>query len=321
MVQRPVQITTDNNEYNETLVATDAPSTAGQIPMTGQGGLLSSDMLPAPFTSVDSGIEAWNAITNNGTTIASAEPLDLDAATGDTIDVSGTDSISTVVLTAGNQRLVRFTGACTLVHSATLVLPGGANIVTVAGDYALFRGYASDVVRVLYFDVQSFPAEYFVCLAATHTLDNVATEQGLFDSVGTGTLTIPAGTYFFEALVSISSMDATSGNASFDILGAGTATLGSVLYAIKGVDGAVATAAAAVINMSNAAQSTAAMVTAATETALQAEIRGTFRATVGGTIIPSVTLANAAAAVVAVGSFFRCRRVGAVATTTRGPWS
>lgn len=322
MVLRPVQIVTDNSEYNDVLEATDSPSAAGKIVLTESGGTLPASAMPAPLTSADTGIEVIDALTSNGTTIASAATLDLDAATGDTVDVSGTASISAVTLAAGNQRLVRFTGACTLVNGASLVLPGGADIVCASGDYAIFRGYSSSVVRVpLFFPGAGAPAEYFICLAATHTLENVATEQALFDSVGAGTLTLPSGTYFFDALLSVSSMDATSGNAAFDILGAGTATVGSVLYAAVGVDNAVNTAAAAVINMSNAAESTAAIVTAATNTTLQVMLRGTFRVTAGGTIIPSITLANAAAAVVAIGSYFRCRRVGAVAATTWGPWT
>lgn len=39
----------------------------------------------------------------------------------------------------GCRREVRFSGACTLTNSANLVLPGGANIVTAAGDVYAFR--------------------------------------------------------------------------------------------------------------------------------------------------------------------------------------
>ena len=39
----------------------------------------------------------------------------------------------------GCKREVRFSGACTLTHSANLVLPGAANIVTAAGDILQFR--------------------------------------------------------------------------------------------------------------------------------------------------------------------------------------
>jgi len=85
--------------------------------------------------------------TKNGTDVASASTIDLDAATGDCVDVTGTTTITAITLAAGRTRIVRFTGALTLTNGASLVLPGGANITTVAGDVAVFRGYASSVVR------------------------------------------------------------------------------------------------------------------------------------------------------------------------------
>jgi hypothetical protein len=36
-------------------------------------------------------------------------------------------------------REVRFAGVCTLTHSASIVLPGAANITTAAGDVMTFR--------------------------------------------------------------------------------------------------------------------------------------------------------------------------------------
>ena len=79
--------------------------------------------------------------------IPSAATVDLENATGDLIDISGTTTITTLVLFGGHERTVRFTGALTLTHSSTLVLPGGVNITTVAGDFAVFRGYTDGKVR------------------------------------------------------------------------------------------------------------------------------------------------------------------------------
>lgn len=84
---------------------------------------------------------------SRGADIASAGTLNLDAATGDLIDVTGTTAVTAVTLSDGEERTVRFTGILTLTNSATLDLPGGANIVTAAGDFAVFRGYSSGVVR------------------------------------------------------------------------------------------------------------------------------------------------------------------------------
>jgi hypothetical protein len=82
-----------------------------------------------------------------GTTVASAATTNLETATGDCVDVSGTTTITAITLSEGHERTVRFQGALTLTNGASLVLPGAANIVTAAGDMAKFRGYASGVVR------------------------------------------------------------------------------------------------------------------------------------------------------------------------------
>jgi hypothetical protein len=94
-------------------------------------------------------IAALNALTVNGSDIASpgGGTLNLDAATGDCVDVTGTNSITAITLAAGDRRIVRFTGILTLTHGSSLVLPGALNITTAAGDIAIFQGYASSVVR------------------------------------------------------------------------------------------------------------------------------------------------------------------------------
>lgn len=85
--------------------------------------------------------------TTQGSDIASAATVNLETATGNVIDVTGTTTITAITLSQGHWRLVRFTGILTLTHGASLVIPGAANVTTAAGDYALFIGYASSVVR------------------------------------------------------------------------------------------------------------------------------------------------------------------------------
>ena len=87
------------------------------------------------------------AVQARGADIASAGTINLTTATGDIVDVTGTTSITAIILADGLERQVRFTGALTLTNGASLVLPSGANITTAAGDFAVFRGYASSVVR------------------------------------------------------------------------------------------------------------------------------------------------------------------------------
>jgi len=80
-----------------------------------------------------------------GADIASATTTDIGAATGNYLDITGTTTITGLgTIQAGTERTVRFTGALTLTHNATsLILPGAANITTVAGDVATFRSLGS----------------------------------------------------------------------------------------------------------------------------------------------------------------------------------
>jgi hypothetical protein len=91
----------------------------------------------------------------HGADIASATTTNLDTATGDLVDVTGTTTITAITLSEGRCCTVRFTGALTLTNGASLVLPGGANITTIAGDMAVFRGYASGVVRCVSYQQNS----------------------------------------------------------------------------------------------------------------------------------------------------------------------
>jgi hypothetical protein len=166
-------------------------------------------------------------------------------------------------------------------------------------------------------------AEYFICLSGTNALTNDTTEQPIFDSVGGGVLTLPTGTYWFESLVSISGLSATSGNAAFDFLAAGTATVGSILYQVMGNDLAVGAAGANISGAMHVTQQTNTNLAAAgTATHIGFYVTGTFRVTGAGTIIPSITfLNNPSAAVVAIGSFFRVRCIGSSSVQTVGQWS
>jgi len=117
-------------------------------------------------------------------------------------------------------------------------------------------------------------------------------------------------------------MSGTSGNIAFDILGAGTATFSAALYHALGIDNNTPTNAAAQTgSFSAAAQSVASVVLGSTGTAMAFSLRGMFRVSGGGTIIPSCTLVTAIAAVVQAGSYFKCHRVGSGTVETVGEWS
>lgn len=82
-----------------------------------------------------------------GTAIASATTPDINAATGNTIVITGTTNITgfTAADQAGIERKLIFNDAVLLTNSASLVLFGGANITTVAGDVAIFTATTTSV--------------------------------------------------------------------------------------------------------------------------------------------------------------------------------
>jgi hypothetical protein len=98
-------------------------SNGGWIDATFQGGTLSTALNEAPIVS-----------------LTSAAGLAIGAALANTIQVTGTTAITAFdTIAAGARRTLRFSDALTLTHNATsLILPRGANIVTVAGDAAVF---------------------------------------------------------------------------------------------------------------------------------------------------------------------------------------
>lgn len=74
----------------------------------------------------------------NSVAIVSGATTDLGANSGLVQEVSGVAAITSLgTVSAGIWKIVRFQGAATLTHAASLVLPGAANIVTAAGDHML----------------------------------------------------------------------------------------------------------------------------------------------------------------------------------------
>lgn len=167
--------------------------------------------------------------------------------------------------------------------------------------------------RVGQFRPRPIPDEWAINLAAAYTLTSTTSKQAMFSSatVGNAALALPLGLYRFDCIGSLSSMSATSGNAAFDLLGNGTAGLATIAYLSQGIDNA----ANALGNWQNVlatqAATPASLCNAAINTTLQFAVRGMFRVTVPGTVIPSLSLVTAAAAVVAAGSFFTCKRLSA----------
>lgn len=159
-------------------------------------------------------------------------------------------------------------------------------------------------------------------LQANYTLTSVTTTQKLFNWSTNGALFLAAGTYRFSCSLLLTSMSATSGSAKFDLKGAGSAVFGKMSMQDFGSRGTVAVGGTTATSgtASDVPASGGVLATAATSAALRASIHGTFEITTAGTIIPSIALDVAAAAVVNAGSYFECIYLGPIAALG-GTWS
>lgn len=96
-------------------------------------------------TGANTAVGANDKINTTSTDIASASTVNLANATGVVVNITGTTTITSLgTVASGALRTLIFGGILTLTHNATsLILPGGANITTAAGDVAQFRSKGS----------------------------------------------------------------------------------------------------------------------------------------------------------------------------------
>ena len=161
--------------------------------------------------------------------------------------------------------------------------------------------------------------EEYVFLSATYTLTSQTALQKLFNSSTNGALTVDAATsYFFECEFDLSAMSVTSGSFSFGF--GGTATLTSLKYTSVASKTAIGTPSTAQITTATVATATG-LVSASITATGHAIIKGIIRINAGGTLIPSVGLGIASAAVVGINSWFRIVPIGTNTNTQFGAWT
>lgn len=114
----------------------------GQSPSTVNDGVRAIAAALATFR--DEGRQAAEV------SVASAATTDILAAVSPLINITGTTTITSFGTGINRVRFVRFAAALTLTHNATsLILPGGANITTAAGDTCVVVSDASSNCRVV----------------------------------------------------------------------------------------------------------------------------------------------------------------------------
>lgn len=242
-----------------------------------------------------------------GSDVASAATINLDNTTGDYVVVSGTTTITGIILGAGHRRLVRFSGALTLTHGSSLVLPGAQNITTVAGDVAEFVGEASSVVRCVSYDrgtgaASSAGEQVKFC---TTQFDAVTGTTGatLTDIVGlTGFNLIAGATYTFEAALGVVGTANSGVKFGFEL---NTATLTSIEYQ------AVGTTASAVVSSRGTTAASGTAVFGSTAAHLVLRVTGRMVVNAAGTLDwqAAQNAAHSDTTSVFVGSWVRLKRI------------
>lgn len=135
----------DDLDYKVVLKTSGGATIATINPIFRAAGFLDSADL-APYLLKAGGTMTGALNLKEGLAIASASAIDLDAATGNMVHITGTTGISTVTLQDGATRTLVFDDVVTLTHSSNLLL-GGANITTATGTVLHFVGEGSGVTR------------------------------------------------------------------------------------------------------------------------------------------------------------------------------
>jgi hypothetical protein len=162
-------------------------------------------------------------------------------------------------------------------------------------------------------------SEVWTVSSTPYTLVSQTGAQKIFNTSTNGGVTLPVGTYFFFCEFGVTNLSLTSGAFGFAL--GGTATIGSQAWgSTTSKGGGLATATQAQLTFSVAANT--AISAGNTSQNGVAIIRGIFRLTAAGTVIPQISMQQASAAIIAAGSWFRASPISPSATaTTVGNWS
>lgn len=143
-------------------------------------------------TGANTAVGANDKLNTTSTDIASASTVNLATATGVVVNITGTTTITSLgTVASGALRTLIFGGILTLTHNATsLILPGGANITTAAGDVAHFRSKGSGNWVCVSYQKNSagldIPSTIHAASSKTTPVD--ADEIGLIDSAASWAL-------------------------------------------------------------------------------------------------------------------------------------
>lgn len=227
----------------------DYSATAGNNTTLGgitlDGGTMTVSQLDNAIRALMADIAAQgvHVVDYEGADMASAATTNLANATGRSLDITGTTTITAFgTVDAGRVFILRFTGVLTLTHNATsLILPGAANITTAAGDVAFMKSEGSGNWRCILYQRASGRA--VVTGLPSSSTDNAAARydgtSGAFQDSGviiddSNNMTIGTGTYTGGALTLSSAgpnINFTDTDTGGDSRIQGNSATGSLTYA------------------------------------------------------------------------------------------
>ncbi len=140
-----------------------------------------------------------------GANIASATTTDIGAATGNLVHVTGVTTITGFgTVQAGTQRTVIFDGILTLTYDATvMILPGAADIVTAAGDSAIFESEGAGNWRCVSYQ-RAIGSQITAILGSPVAIPFSATYDDIL------TITLGPGTWEVSAILTFSDSGAAT---------------------------------------------------------------------------------------------------------------
>lgn len=187
--------------------------------------------LSAGGTAASSAVGASDNIGAGATTVSSAATTNIVSVASVNVTISGTTTITAfTTASAGVKRFLTFSGSLTLTHNGTsLILPGGANIQTAAGDTAIALSLGSGNWKIISYTVLALPplseasttvkgvvekatdAEVYAATANKYlAADHVETASGLVSLTDAATIAVDWDA-FINAQVSLTA-DRTLGN-------------------------------------------------------------------------------------------------------------
>jgi hypothetical protein len=250
------------------------------------------------------------AITVAAPSVAGSNTLTLPAATDTLVGKATTDTLTNKTITGLN-----LSAGSTSV--APITLASGTNLTTAAAGAMEYDGTVHYKTNNASNRGLSPAVQYAILNNTTYTLTSQTAAQALFNASATGAITLPTGFFEFECYYALTSMSSTSGSFGFALAGTATYTQAWTATALKNAAGSAGATAGTSYN--TAANTT--LVTANTTTTAWAYIKGTIRVSVAGTVIPQVSLGQAAAAIVSAGSYFKITQITNTTNQTIGNWS